>query len=579
MNGLEKIQADHRERRAFVYARQSTMAQVLQHQASTERQLLLTKLAEQLGWESSQVELIDEDLGRSGKFTENRSGFQRLAAETGLGRVGAIFSLEASRLARSSADWHRLLEIAGLTRTLLIDEQSVYDPRDPNDRLVLGVKGTMADFELVWLRQRMEGGRWHLAKQGRYRVRPPIGYVYDGEHLVKDPDEEVQRTVGLLFERYRLDGGSCGDVVDFFREHKLRFPARDASGRLAWTSLTTHRIHAVLRNPMYAGAYVFGRRRHETFLEDGDRRRRARKLPSSQWPVLRRDAHPAYIEWEEYVSNQKRMSEHGPTRRGDGGSRGAPREGSALLQGMLLCGRCSQRLTVHYGGSRGGYPAYACTRMAQERLGDRCLQVSARQIDTAVTELLFQTLDPSQLDAATKVIEILENEDAVVEQQWKLRMERARYEAKRAERQYDACEPENRIVARTLETRWNEKLLAAERLEGEYDEWRRKQRLELTELDKQRIRALATDLPRLWRARTTTDRDRKLLMRLLIQDVAIRSVDVPRPSIRGRILWHTRAVTDFEVDRAIKGARRSPVVWRLLQTSVPHAETAPASRH
>ncbi len=259
MTGLEDLRPEHKERPAFVYARQSTMAQVVQHRTSTERQYGLGAVAEQLGWPRLQVQWIDADLGRSGKFSENRQGFQRLMTEVGLGRVGAIFSLEVSRLARSSADWHRLLEIAGLTRTLPIDEQTIYDPRDMNDRLVLGMKGTMADFELVRLRQRMEGGRWHLARKGEYRMHQPAGYVYEGNRLAMDPDEEVRRAVALVFERYRV-AGSSSDVLRYFAQQGVRFPVRLGT-RVVWDHLTRTRLGQVLRNPTCAGTYVFGRGR------------------------------------------------------------------------------------------------------------------------------------------------------------------------------------------------------------------------------------------------------------------------------------------------------------------------------
>jgi len=247
MTGREKILAEHLERRAFVYARQSTPAQVIHHRSSTERQIGLAERAAQLGWSTNLVDVVTDDLGKSGRYVEGREGFQRLAAEMTMGRVGAVFSLDASRLARSSADWHRLLEIAALTKTLLVDEQSVYDPRDPNDRLILGMKGTMADFELVWLRQRMEGGRWHLAKNGAYRFRPAAGYVHEDDEsakLVFDPDEEVQRAIKLLFERYRI-GGTLDDVVRYFAHHEIRFPARYGT-RLEWNRLNHSRVHAIL---------------------------------------------------------------------------------------------------------------------------------------------------------------------------------------------------------------------------------------------------------------------------------------------------------------------------------------------
>lgn len=573
MIGSDKIRPAHRERLAFVYARQSTPAQVVQHRSSTERQLGLAEHAVELGWPRGQVVVVDDDLGRSGKSTEGREGFQRMAAEMTMGRVGAVFSLDASRLARSSADWHRLLEIAGLTQTLLVDEQTVYDPRDPNDRLVLGMKGTMADFELVWLRQRMEGGRWHLARRGAYRRRPAIGYVYEDDEatrFVLDPDEEVHRAVELLFSRFRL-AGTLTDVIKHFNANGLRFPARYGK-RVEWAALTHTRAHEVLTNPMYAGVYVFGRAKSETTLDGGVRRRTVRRLPRAEWPVMIRDAHPAYISWEEYLANEKRMSENS-ARRGGNAARGAAREGRALLQGLLLCDRCSSRLQVRYSGHNGRYAAYQCHKLAVAAIGDVCAHVYARHLDEPVVDLVFGLLTQEKLLDATRVIEIVDEQHAALDRQWTLRLERARYDAKRAERQYDACDPDNRVVARTLEKRWNERLTDVDRLEREYGEFKRARRFELSDLDRRRILQLATDLPKLWTAKTTEDRDRKLLLRLLIKDISVRAVDVPRPTLRVKVLWHTHAVTELEVDRPGRGAPGRKINYRVLGTTAPVAKT------
>lgn len=567
MRGVEKILPEHRERGAFIYARQSTGMQVIKHHTSTERQLDLTQLAVGLGWSQSRVELVSEDLGRSGRLSENRDGFQRLAAQIGLGRAGAVLSTEASRLARSSADWHRLLEFAALTRTLLIDEQTVYDPRDPNDRLLLGMKGTMADFELVWLRQRMDGGRWHLARKGEYRKSWPAGYVYEGNRLAIDPSEEVQRAVRLLFERFRV-GGSCRDVVEYFDRHGMRFPSR-RDGHVVWSQLVRCRVREVLRNPTYAGAYVYGRSHTEIVLRDGQRREHVDWRPMEQWPVLIEKAHEGYIAWEEFVANQKRLVDMA---RPSADARGAAREGAALLQGMLVCGHCGHRVQIAYNGMNGRYPSYRCVRLASEGVTHQsCFTISVRNVDPAVVDIVLGMLTAERLDAATKVAEIIEQEEAGLEQQWKLRLERARYEGKRAERQYDACDPENRVVARTLEKRWNDKLEEIERLEREYEESRRGRRVELSDLDRQRIAALAGDMRRLWSAATTSDRDRKLLLRVLLKDIGIRAVEVPRQTIKLRLLWQSGAATDIEIDRVGTGGRGErharPPRWRLIETT------------
>jgi DNA invertase Pin-like site-specific DNA recombinase len=569
MIGLEKIRTEHRERMAFVYARQSTAAQIVHHRTSTERQLGLAELAIKLGWTRSNVSVVD-DLGRSGKWTEGREGFQRLAAEMSMGRVGAVLSLDASRLARSSADWHRLLEIAALTRTLLLDEETVYDPRDPNDRLVLGMKGTMADFELVWLRQRMEGGRWHLARRGEYRFPPPAGYVYEDDEAVRltlDPDEEVQRAISLLFERFR-GAGSVQDIVKYFNANHLLFPAR-RHALLQWTKLSRNRVRNILLNPAYAGVYAFGRTRDEIRLDGSVRRHHVRKISRAEWPVMIRDAHPAYIPWEEFLANEKRMSDNS-ARRASTASRGAVREGRALLQGLLLCGRCGARAAVYYHGNNGRSAGYQCRRLEADGLKDLCLMVQIGNIDVPIVDLVFGMLTHERLLDTTRVLEIVDEQQAALGRQWQLRLERAQYDAKRAERQYDLCEPDNRNVARSLEKRWNERLAELDQLQREYEEFKLAQRFELSELDRQRILALASDLPKLWRAKTTDNRDRKLLLRLLIKDVSVRAVDVPRSALQVKVLWHTHAVTEIEIDRLGKPIKQHDVVpYRILGTTAP----------
>jgi DNA invertase Pin-like site-specific DNA recombinase len=546
---------------------------VTHHRSSTERQIGLAELAAQLGWSTNLVDVVTDDLGHSGRYVEGRAGFQRLAAEMTMGRIGAVFSLDASRLARSSADWHRLLEIAALTKTLLVDEQSVYDPRDPNDRLILGMKGTMADFELVWLRQRMEGGRWHLAKKGAYRFRPAAGYVHEDDEsarLVFDPDEEVQRAIKLLFERYRI-AGTVDDVVRYFARNEIRFPARYGA-RLEWNRLNHSRVHAVLTNPIYTGAYVFGRMRGDTILEDGRRRRRVRELPIESWRVKIRDAHPAYISWEEFLANQKRMAENGARRR-DNMIKGAAREGHALLQGMLLCGRCGGRIKVRYAGTNGHRAVYWCDKLSTEGLAAQpCVAIGARNLEEPIAEIVLAVLTREQVVDAMRVVELVEEQDAALDRQWQLRLERARYETKRSERQFDACEPENRVVARTLERRWNEKLIELEALEREHAALKDKRRVELSDVDRQRILQLATDLPRLWRATSTTNRDRKLLLRGLIKDISVRPIDVPRSTLKTQILWHTGAVTDVEIDPIGKGSPRRPIQYHVLKTRIVAVE-------
>jgi hypothetical protein len=387
---------------------------------------------------------------------------------------------------------------------------------------------------------------------------------------VFDPDEEVRRAVTLFFARFRI-AGSIADVIKHFAGHGLRFPAHYGK-RVEWSRLTRSRAHQILANPMYAGAYVFGRARGEIGLEDGVRRRRVRQLPRSEWPVMIRDAHPVYIPWEEYLANEKRMSENATRRRGTA-SRGAVREGRALLQGMLLCDHCGGRLNVRYSGQNGRYSLYQCGRLNDSAIGGFCSVVRAPNLDEPIVDLVFGLLTQPNLLDATRVVEVLDEQHASLDRQWTLRLERARYDAKRAERQYDACDPDNRVVARALEKRWNERLTEVERLEREYDEFKRARRFELSDVDRRRVLQLATDLPRLWHAKTTEDRDRKLLLRLLIKDISVRAVDVPRPTLHVKVLWHTHAVTELEVERPGRGAGRRKLNYAILRTTAPVART------
>jgi DNA invertase Pin-like site-specific DNA recombinase len=547
-----KVSQSHLNRRAVIYIRQSTLIQVLEHRESTQRQYDLAELANKLGWDSAQVLILDEDLGKSGQSADNRSGFQRLVAEVSLGKVGAIFSLEVSRLARSSADWHRLLDLCALSDTLIFDDDGAYDPNDFNDRLVLGLKGTMSDAERHMMRLRLLGGQRHKANKGELGFPPPTGYVFEGKTLAFDPDEQVQKAIQLLFARFRLDQ-SAGAVVRYFRHHGLLFPARHAHkegpAEIRWQKLTRIRALSVLRSPTYAGAYAWGRRRERAVLQGGQKRKQREILASREsWHTLRLDNHPAYIPWPEYVSNLQRLEENSPTKQGQHGH-GAVRHGEALLQGLVLCGRCGRRMRVVY--REKGQPVYECSQ--QEYDTRRCWATAARRIDEKVAFAFLASMTPSELELSLAVLKEVEQQAAKLDEQWKLRLERARYEAARAERQYQVVEPENRIVARTLETRWNQKLQELLLVEREYEETRRVHKLDLTEEDKRTIRALSKDLPCVWNAATTTAAERKQLLRLVIQDIVLLPLETPQRSTQIRILWKTGATSEVCAERPNKG--------------------------
>jgi DNA invertase Pin-like site-specific DNA recombinase len=543
----EKILAAHLERRATVYLRQSTLKQVHEHRESTARQYALRQRAVDLGWQLERIDVIDDDLGQSGSSAAWREGFQRLAADVAHGRVGAIFALEVSRLARSSADWHRLLELCGLADVVIADEQSVYTPRDYNDRLLLGLKGTMSEAEQYWMRLRLEGGRLSKARRGELFFCPPAGYEWDRtiSRFRFDPDEQVQRAIRLVFERFRLDGSAYA-VMRYFARHGLDMPVRNPSNRaLRWVPAKHTLMLGILHNPIYAGAYVFGRSEERMGLVDGELRRRYKKrLPQDAWRACLQDHHPAYIGWDEFMANQRKLHEN-RTNIKVPDQRGAAREGHALLQGLALCGRCGHRMSVHYCGER-RRAVYQCRSNSGE---GACWSVPARVIDQAVAELFLQAVKPPEIELGLAVLRETEEQAGEVARQWELRLDRARYEAQLAERRYKAVDPDNRVVARTLESEWNDKLTEVVRLEREHGQVREREKLDLSPADRARILALARDLSAVWNAETTTHAERKNLLRMLVREVSLTPIEVPRRETRVQVLWQTGAVSDFMVPR------------------------------
>ncbi|HKY40340.1 MAG TPA: recombinase family protein [Polyangiaceae bacterium] len=549
----DKITASHLERRATVYLRQSTLKQVLEHRESTARQYDLRERAVTLGWSAQQVDVIDDDLGQSGSSTLARDGFQRLAQDVAHGRVGAIFALEVSRLARSSADWHQLLDLCGLADVVIVDEHTVYTPRDYNDRLLLGLKGTMSEAELYWMRLRLHGGQISKARRGEYAFLPPAGYEWDAatSRFRLDPDEHVQRAVRLVFERFRLDGSAYA-VARYLVRHGVELPARSAvGGVLAWGPARQTLVISMLHNPIYAGAYAWGRVERRVGLVGGQKRQRQRRLPQDEWKVCLRDRHPGYISWDEFMANKNKLLQN--RTRPEAHQRGAAREGSALLQGLLLCGRCGHRMHVEYCGNsrRAIYQCRSIMNAAQ------CYVVPAKVVDEAVTRLFLQTVKPPEIELGLAVVREAERQAGDIDRQWKLRLERAQYEARLCERRYKAVDPDNRIVARALEREWNEKLEVVGQLEQQRNEVRRREKIELTAADRARILELSKELSVVWQAPTTTHAERKNLLRMLVREVTASRVDVPRPMTRVQVLWQTGAVSDFTVERKNKFTART----------------------
>jgi DNA invertase Pin-like site-specific DNA recombinase len=517
-----KVRATHLKRDAYLYVRQSTVRQVFENTESTKRQYALRERAVALGWPIEQVHVIDTDLGLSGACAADREGFKRLITEVSLGRVGIVLGLEVSRLARNSKDWHHLLELCAFADALILDEDGLYDPNDFNDRLLLGLKGTMSEAELHFLRARLRGGIFNKAKRGELASPLPVGFVYDEQKKVRlDPDSQVRECISLFFQTFRRVGSAYATVV-YFRQQGLLFPRRLKNGlhkgELVWGALCHSRTLAILHNPRYAGAFVFGRRQTRKAL---DGTVLCRKLPQEEWFCLLPGTHEGYISFEDYEDNQRRLREcsqaYGLER-----SKSPPREGPALLQGIVVCGVCGSRMTVRYHERRKELlPQYVCQRDGIEHGRRQCQRITGVNVDRAIGELLIEMMGPMAVDVALAIQEELSKRLDEADQLRAKQVERIRYEADLARQRYMKVDPNNRLVVDVLEAEWNEKLRALEQAQEEFDRQSRSDRLRIDEEARTQIYALAENFPRLWRDPNTTDRDRKRIVRLLIEDITL----------------------------------------------------------
>ena len=541
-----KIQDTHLRRSAYVYVRQSSATQVLVNRESTQRQYQLTERAAQLGWSKEQIQVIDEDLAHTGSGVVTRPGFAQMTREVAMSQVGLILCLEASRLARNNAEWYRLLELCAVTDTLIGDLDGLYHPGLFNDRLLLGLKGTMAEAELHVLRLRLNGAIRNKAKRGELRRGLPVGLLWgEGEgEVVFHPDQAVACAIRTVFEKY-AEWDSARRVWLWFHSEGLSFPHQCPNGQILWVKPTYIAIHSVLSNPVYAGAYAYGKSRCERYVDEtGCVRKRVRLLPQDQWAVLIPNHHPGFIDWATFERNQARLASNyhpGPEQ-----AAGAVREGSALLQGLATCGRCGRHLRVYYQG-KNSTPGYYCAQ--NQALGGRgvwCLRVGGVRVDRAVVETFLEAISPAGLDAAIAAQSLGEAEDQTAFKQFRLQGERARYEAERAQRRYQNVEPENRLVARTLETEWEKKMQDQRAAEAELARKEQEQRLRLTDVQQEQIRALGSDLKRVWEAATTTDRDRKELLRSLLEEVKI-NVLTEENKAHVMLCWKTGAVSELDV--------------------------------
>ena len=542
----DKVKATHLRRNAFVYIRQSTRHQVLQNLESQQRQYELTQVAATLGYTAEQVIIIDDDLGVSASGRSDRAGFERLVSQVALGRAGIVLGLEVSRLARNNRDWYELLDLCAIRETLIADADGIYDPSAYNDRLLLGLKGTMSEAELHILRSRMLAGLRHKAQKGELRFRLVTGYEFDDRGAIaKSSDQQVVHLVTLVYAKM-FEFGSVNAVTQYLLHEELRIPRRHFSdGSVRWETPYYRAVYLMLTNPIYAGTYVYGRTRvvHE-IGNNGARQTRCERKALADWDVILHDHHEAYVSREDFERIQRMIKRNGPATR-DEASR-ALREGTALLQGIVRCGRCGRSMTVEYRGrvAKRKTGAYQCIAGYTQKRAGICQAFGGYRIDDAVARVFLDVLLDSSVDVQLAALRRLNEQQDTVLRQLELELERARYEAGRAERQYNAVEPENRVVARTLENRWNDALKSAQGVEERVAMRRAQLTTRLSENEERQLRKLVRDLPQLWAHPSVTHRDRKALIRTAIEEVQLRKED---RTVSVKIIWKGGAVTEFTV--------------------------------
>jgi DNA invertase Pin-like site-specific DNA recombinase len=547
---MSKITTEHLSRGAFVYIRQSTADQLTHNHESRRRQYGLADRAKLLGW--STVEIVDDDLGRSGGGIV-RPGFERLLAAICAGTVGAVLAIEASRLARNGRDWHTLIEFCGLVGTIIVDEDGIYDPRHPNDRLLLGMKGTMSELELSLFRQRSQEALKQKARRGALVLGVAAGYVKVGrDRIEKNPDLRVQEAIGLVFQKF-AEFKSARQVHIWLRDEGIELPVKSRQGEaqgVVWRLPAYNIVHNILTNPIYAGAYAFGRTTSRISVVDGRKRvRRGVHKPMAEWEVLIKDHHAAYITWDEFERNLQVIADNA-TSMTSAVARGAAREGELLVPGLLRCGHCGRKLHVHYGGKLGRYNCYG----ARANHGtERCISVSGLSIDAAIAGVVLRELRPLGVDAALKAIEAQSSQTSAAERQLELSLQQARYEAAHARRQYDAVDPANRLVAGELERRWNEALQAVARIEGEIAAVMARRPPPLGEAERQQLMALGTNLARAWSHPAATAATRKRLVRAALNEIIVRRDGA---IIHAVLHWRGGSHTELKIKQRLNAAGR-----------------------
>jgi len=557
MMNNQKIKPNHLQRTAYIYIRQSTAAQVEFNRESTERQYKLKDRAIDLGWPAQQIRVIDQDLAQSGSSASQRKGFGEMISEVALGKVGLILSIEVSRVARNNSDWYRLLDLCSVTNTLIGDSDGLYHPGLFNDRLLLGMKGTMAEAELHVIRARLEGGIRNKAAKGELRRGLPVGFIWgdqDGEVLMH-PDQAVTGAIHTVFKKF-THMGSVRQVWLWFRSKNLLFPLQTSLlPEIKWVTASYHAIHSVMTNPVYAGAYTYGKTKQECVIDEtGQIKKRTKRLPQSQWAVLIHDHHKGFIDWKTYEMNQARIAKN--TRPVPHKTTGAIREGAALLQGLATCGKCGRRLKVYYQGKNSSPGYYCAANNIVEGRAKHCMRVGGVKIDTVVANAFLNAITPAAMDAILLAEKNIETEHDAALDQWRLQIERLQYEADKAERRFQAVDPENRLVARTLEKQWETCLHQLQTAKNEFEQSQKQRPEALTPEQRDHIHNLSKDIKQIWQAPTTTYRDKKELLQILLQEVNI-SVNRTLNTAHLIIRWQTNAVTEIDMDLP---KRNSPTI-------------------
>ncbi len=517
----QKVCTEHLQRNAYLYIRQSSLKQVAENTESTKRQYALRQQAVTLGWPPEQIILIDSDMGQSGAAKE-RSGFQHLVAEVSLGRAGIVLGLEVSRLARSSTDWHRLLEICALTDTLILDEDGIYNPNEFNDRLLLGLKGTMSEAELHILKARMRGGVLNKAKRGELKMPLPIGFIYDEEDcVVLDPDLRVQETIRHLFKVFSRCG-SAFSTVKAFNAQGLKFPKRMykgfRSGDLVWHQITLSNVRRAIHNPRYAGAFFYGRTRVKKTV---DGTQKVVKLPEEEWHSFIPDVHQGYITFEEFRQNQQILQQNAKAY-GHDQRKSPPREGNALLQGLAICGVCGKRMTVRYhSGPIGIVPTYVCQKNQVEYGGEKCQSIAGAALEKALSKLLLEIINPLALEVTVAVQEELKARAQEIINLQQKRLEELRYKAELAKRRFLRVDPDNRLVADALEADWNSSLRELNEAREELEKLSLEPSDSIDAKEMPEIQKIAADFAHLWEDKNLPNRERKRIVRLIIEDVVL----------------------------------------------------------